>query len=160
MLTLYTEIKIIRSLKVQWRREMKNIPILDLPENFCIAVMSYDSTYDDGGIECLLVNQVGLSHANIIDLDDLPKNQDKKIDLVIYIHKSRKVRKVSEFLETFNRFKEKFIGVPALKVNIKEGINKRVLKVQYFSRNLKFQNIINVVVGHLKKMYNITLVRY
>lgn len=138
---------------------MKSIPMVQIPENFHIAVVSYDSTYDDGGIENLLINQAGFPHANIIDLYDLPRNPEKKFDLVIYVHRSKKSRKIYEFLEVFNQFKEKFAGVPSLKINIIERINKRILKVRNISRGSKIQNIVEAVTSHLEKMYNISFQR-
>lgn len=138
---------------------MKTIPVVTIPRHFTVAVVSFDSTYDDGGIECLLINQVGFAHESIIDLDDLPKNSERKFDLVIYIHRTKKNRAISEFLEVLNRFKEKFIGVPSLKVNIIEHVNKSILKVRNISQNNNFRNIIESVVGHLGKMYNISFQR-
>lgn len=138
---------------------MANIPLVKIPRDFYTAVVSYDSTYDEGGVECLLVNQVGFPHANIIDLHDLPKNSEKKFDLVIYIHRSRKDRKISDFLRVLYRYKEKFIGVPSLKVNIMECDNRGFLKVRNVSRDNKIFDIIEAVSGHLGKMYNISFQR-
>jgi len=138
---------------------MKIIPAVNIPRNFNVAVVSFDGTYDDGFIEFLLINKVGFAHESIIDLDDLPTNSERKFDLVIYIHRTKKNRTISEFLEILNRFKGKFIGVPSLKVNIMEHINKSVIKVRNISQNNNFRDIIESVAGHLGKMYNISFQR-
>jgi len=138
---------------------MKSINEVKKRSDINVAVVSFDGTYDDGGIELLLINKMGFSHERIIDLDDLPSNSEIIFDFVIYIHRTKKHRGISEFLKIFNSFKRKFIGIPSLKVNIVEPINKCFIKVRNIPQSKNIRNILESVMSHLGEMYHVSFQR-
>jgi hypothetical protein len=141
---------------------MKTIPIIRVPKNFCIVVVS--SIRDESGrVELQFVNQGGVPHQQIIDLEDLPMNLDK-IGLVIYIDKTeenpeillpQEGRIILNFFEILNQYKESFLGKPAIEVEFDEKIKTGILKVRNLSQSSSIREIIESVICHLREMYRI-----
>ncbi len=125
-----------------------------IPENFRILFISFDDIYDNGAMEALLINQAGLPHSALIDLEDLLKNPEEKIDLVIYIDRSAELgMNLKDFRQSFKGLKKKIKGIPTLKIKILEGVEKSILRVRNFPYDNQLQRIISFLTDHLNKMY-------
>lgn len=132
--------------------------MVKIPENFYILIISFDKEYNqEDVIENLFINQAGVSHKLLLNLDQLSKVSGKDIGLVIYIDRSKR----------FFRLKNFFIGlriaikcglkkIPSLKIQLSENFEENILRIYNLPKIEKLRKIVDFLKEHLNKNYKIS----
>jgi hypothetical protein len=129
--------------------------MVKIPKDCHILIISFDETYDEGGIENLLINQAGVDHRLLLNLEDF-NNSKKNLGLVIYVDRSSEVGRLKDFQPSFNKLKRKIAGIPTLKIRITEHFMNTecgILKIRNTPKKGKIKEIVEFVREQLAKMY-------
>lgn len=141
--------------------------MVKIPDSCQILIISHDEVYDVGKIESFLINQSGITHKLLLNLDDLvEKNSNKDLGVIIYIDRYAEGVSLRKVNNSFRRVKNFLKGIPALKFKkviqpknehlVEQPKEEFILTIRNAPKDGKIKEVIDFLKNQLSAIYPFT----